>query len=183
MTPGTAALQTSWPHDTTLQNQWSSSGRLPEMNKGPSSQSYVFSSSHIWMWELDHTECWPLKNWCLLTVVFEKTLESPLNCKEIKAVNPKGNQSWIFIGKTDTEAPIFWLPNVKNWLIWKDPDAGKGWRWEEKGMTEDEMVGLHHQLNGREFEQGPGDGKEQWRHAVVHGVTKNRTGLSDWTTD
>ena len=94
------------------------------------------------------------KNWCFRTVVLEKTLESPLDCKEIKPVHPKGNQSWIFIGSTDAEAetPILWPPDVKNWLIWKDPDTGKDWRWEEKGMTEDEMVGWHHRLNGHEFE-------------------------------
>ena len=121
-------------------------------NRGPSSQSYCFSSSHVWMWELDHKEIWALKNWCFWTVVLEKTLESPLNCKEIKAVNPKGNQSWIFIGRTDAEAetPILWLPDVKYWFIKKDHDAGKYWRQEEKGSTEDEMVGWHHRLNGQE---------------------------------
>ena len=99
-------------------------------------------------------ESWALKNWCFWTVVLEKTLESPLDCKEIKLVNPEGNQSWIFIGRTDAEAetPILWLPDVKNWLIWKDPDAGKDWRGEEKGTTEDEMVGWHHWLNGHEVE-------------------------------
>ena len=108
-------------------------------NKDPSSQSYGFSSSHIWMWNLDHKESWMPKNWCLRTVVLEKTLESPLDCKEIKPIHPKGNLSWIFIGRTDPEAetPILWSPNVKNWLIGKDPDAGKDWRWEEKGTTED----------------------------------------------
>ena len=115
-------------------------------NKGPSNQSYGFSSSHIWMWELDYKESWALKNWCFWTVVLEKTLESLLDCKEIQPVHPKGNQSWIFIGRTEAEAEtlILWPPNAKNWLIWKDPDAGKYWRWEEKGMTEDEMVGWHH---------------------------------------
>ena len=100
------------------------------VNKGPSSQGYGFSSSHVWMWELDCKESWVPKNWCFWTVVLEKTLESPLDCKEIKPVNPKGNQFWIFIGRIDTEAetPIFWPPNAKNWLIWKDPDAGKDWR-------------------------------------------------------
>ena len=100
------------------------------------------------MWELDHKETWALKNWCFWTVVLEKTLESPLDCKEIKPVNPKGYQSWIFIGRTDVEAevPTLWPPDAKNWLTEKDPDAGKDWR-EEKGMTEDEMVGWHHQLN------------------------------------
>ena len=106
-------------------------------------QSYGFSSSHVWMWELDHKEGWALKNWCFWTVVLEKTFQSPLDCKEIQPVNPKGNQFWMFIGRTDAEAeaPIFWPPNAKNWLIGKDPDAGKDWRQEEKGTTEDEMVG------------------------------------------
>ena len=113
-----------------------------------------FSSSHVWMWELDYKESWALKNWCFWTVVLEKTLESPLGCKKIKPVNPKGNQSWIFIGRTDAEAetPILWPSDVKNWLIGKDPDAGKDWRQEEKEMIEDEMVGWHHGLNGHEFE-------------------------------
>ena len=123
-------------------------------NKGPSSQSYGFSSSHVWMWELDYKESWALKNWCFWTVVLEKTLESPLDCKEIQPVHPKGNQSWTFIGRTDAkvETPILWPPDVKNWLVWKDPDAGKDRWWEEKGIIEDEMVGWHHQLNGHEFE-------------------------------
>ena len=115
------------------------------------------------MWELDCEESWVLKNWCFWTVVLEKTLESPLDCKEIQTVHPKGDQSWVFIGRNDVEAetPILWPPDVKNWLIWKDPDAGKDWRWGEKGMTEDEMVGCHHQLNGHEFEwwTGVGDGQ------------------------
>ena len=107
------------------------------------------------MWELDHKEGgWP-KNWCLWTVVLEKTLESLLDSKEIKPVNPKGNQLWIFTGRTDAEveAPILWAPDAKSQLIGEDPDAGKDWRQEEKGMTEDEMVGWHHWLNGHEFEQ------------------------------
>ena len=107
-------------------------------DKGLSSQSYGFSISHVWMW----------------TVVLEEALESPLDCKKIQPVHPEGNQSWIFFGRTDAEAeiPILWLPDVKNWLIWKDPDAGKNWKWEEKGMTENETVGWHHRLNGHEFE-------------------------------
>ena len=123
-------------------------------SKSPYSQSYGFSSCHVWMWELDHKESWALKNWCFWTVVLEKTLESPLGCKEIKPINPKGNQSWIFIGRTDAEAEalILWPPDGKNWLIGKDPDAGKDWRWEEKGTTEDEMVGWHPWLNGHESE-------------------------------
>ena len=123
-------------------------------NKGPSGQGYGFSSSHVWMWELDYKESWVLKNWCFWTVVLEKTFESPLDCKEIQVVCPKGNQSWVFIGRTDVEAetPILWLPDVKSWLIGKDPDAGRDWGQEEKGTTEDEMVGWHHQLDGNEFE-------------------------------
>ena len=122
-------------------------------NKGPSSQNYGFSSSQVWMWQLDYKESWVPKNWSFWTVVLEKTLESPLNCKEIQPVHPKENQSWIFIGRTDAEAetPILWPPDAKTWLIWKDPDAGKDWR-QEKGMTEDEMVEWHHRLNGHESE-------------------------------
>ena len=123
-------------------------------NKVPSSPSYGFSSSHVWMWGLDHKESWGSKNWCFWSAVLEKTLKSPLDCKELQPVHPKGNQSWIFIERTDAEAetPILWPPNVKSWLIWKDPDAGKDWRWEEKGTTEDDMVGWHHRLNGHGFE-------------------------------
>ena len=122
-------------------------------NESPSSQSYVFSSSHVWMWELDYKENWAPNNWCFWTVVLEKTLESLLDCKEIQPVNPKRNQSWIFIGRTDIEAetPILWPLDVKNWFTDKDPDAEKDWR-QEKGMTEDETIGWHHQLNGHEFE-------------------------------
>ena len=115
------------------------------------------------MWELDHKEDWALKNWCFRTMVLEKTLESPLGSKEIKPVNPKGNQPWIFIGRTDAkaEAPKLWLSEVKSQLIWKDPDAGKDWRQKEKGATEDEIAGWHHWLSAHEFEQvlGVGDGQ------------------------
>jgi len=149
-------------------------------NKGLPSQSYGFSSTHVWMWELDHKESWALKNWCFWTMVLEKTLESSLNCKEIKPVNPKGNYSWIFIGRTEAEAPILWPPDAKNWLLRKDPDAGNDWRQEEKGTTEDEMVGWHHQLDGHGFEQAPGVG-EGHRSLAVHGVSKSQTRLSDWT--
>ena len=132
-------------------------------NKDPSSQSYCFSSSHVWMWGLDHKESWALKNWCFWTAVLEKTLESPLDCKESKPVNPQGNQSWIFIGRIDVEAeaPILWPPDAKSWLFWKDPDAEKDWGQEEKGTTEDEMVGWHHRLNGHGFgwTLGVGDGQ------------------------
>ena len=124
-------------------------------NKGPSSQTYGFSSSRIWMWELNYKESWVLNNWCFWTGVLEKTLESPLDCKEIQPVHPKGNQSWILLLRTDAEAetPILWPPDVKNWLTGKDPDAGKDLRQEEKGTTEDEMFGWHHQLDALEFEQ------------------------------
>ena len=127
-------------------------------NRGPSNPSYGFSSRHVWMWELDHKESWTLKNWCFWTVVLEKTLASPLDCKEIQPVHPNGNHSWIFNGRTDieAEAPILWPPDAKNWLTEKDPDAWKDWRQEEKGTTEDEIVGWHHQLDGHKFEQALG---------------------------
>ena len=122
-------------------------------NKGPSSQGYGFFSSYVWMWELDYKESWAPKNWCFWTVVLEKALESPLDCKEIQPLHPKGEQSWLFIGRTDVEAEtlILWPPDVKSWLIWKDCDAREDWRWQEKGMTEDEMAGCHHWLNGHDF--------------------------------
>ena len=136
------------------------------------------------MWEFDYKESWALKNWCFWTVVLEKTLESPLGSKEIQPVHPKGNQSWIFIGRTDAEAeaPILWPADGKNWLIWKDPDIGKDWRQEEKGMTEDEMVGWHHWLDGHEFEQAQElvMDREAWL-AAVPVVAKSQTQLSDWT--
>ena len=138
------------------------------------------------MWELEYKEGWALKNWCFWTVVLEKTLKSPLNCKEIKPVNPKGNQSWIFIGRTDAEAeaPILWPPDAKTWLTGKDPDAWQDWRQEEKGTTEDEMVGWHHQLDGREFEQAPGVGDGQ---GILVGCSlwvckeSDKTELLNWT--
>ena len=130
----------------------------------------------VWLWELDHKEGWELKNWCFWTVMLVKILESPLDCKVIKPVNLRGNQPWMFIGRTDAEAevPILWPPAAKSWLILKNPDAVKDWRQEEKRTTEDEMVGWHHQLNGHEFEQtlGNNEGREAWR-AAVHGVTKS----------
>ena len=138
------------------------------------------------MGELDYKQSWAPKNWCFWTVVLEKTLESPLDCKEIQPVHPKGNRSWIFIGWTDAEAeaPILWPPDVKNWLSGKDSDAEKDWRREEKGMTEDEMVGWHYQLDGHEFEQAPGDGQgslaccSPWRHKESD--TTEWTELSDF---
>ena len=152
-------------------------------NKGTSSQSYGFYSSHVWMWELDYIENWEPKNWCFRTVVLEKSLESPLDCKEIQPVHPKGNQSWVFIGRTDAEVetPIRWPLDAKNWLIGKDPDARKNWRQKEKRVTKDEMVGWHHQLNGHEFEQtlGVGDGQESLACCSPWGC--KRAG-HDWAT-
>ena len=117
-----------------------------------------FFSSHVWMWELDHKESWRPKNWCFRNMMLKKTLENPLDSKKIQIAQPKRNQSWIFIGRTDAEAeiPIVWPPDVKNWLLAKDPNAGEDWGQEEKGTTEDEMVGWHHQLYGHEFEHAPG---------------------------
>ena len=151
-------------------------------DKGLSSQSYGFSSSHVWMWELDCKESWVPKNWCFRTEVLEKTLESPLDCKVIKPVNPKGNQSWIFIGKTDAkdETPILWPPDANNWLIWKDPDAGKDWRQEEKGMTEVEMAGWHHWLDGHEFEQAPGVGDGQGSLECCSPWSRKEVDVTEW---
>ena len=152
------------------------------VSKGLSSQDYGFSSSHVWMWELDYKERGVPKNWCFWTVVLEKTLKSPLDCKEIQPGNPKGNQSWIFIGRTDAEAetPILWLHDAKSWLIGKDPDAGRDWGQEEKEMTDDEIAAWHHRLDGHEFEWTPGAGDGQgglvccdsWGRRVGH----------DWVT-
>ena len=138
-------------------------------DKGSFSQTYGFSSSHVWMWELAHKEGWASNNWCFWTVVLEKTLESTLDCKEIQPVHPKRNQSWIFTGRTDAEAEalILWPPDAKNWLIGKDSDAEKDWRQEEKGTAEDEMIGWHHWHDGHEFEQAPGVGDGQRSHLIL----------------
>ena len=156
-------------------------------NKTPSGQSYGFSSSHVWMWELDHKESWAPKYWCFWTVVLEKTLESPLDCKEIKPVHPKENQSWIFIASTDaeTEIPILWPPDAKNFLIGKDPESGKDWR-QKEGTTEAEMVGWHHGLNGHVFELalGVGDGQGSLAGCSPWGLKKSdRTEWVNWLPD
>ena len=160
---------------------------LNSLGKSPSSQGYGFSSSHVWMWELDYKESWAPKNWCFWIVVLEKTLESPLDCKEIQPVNPKGDQSWVFIGGTDVEAetPILWPPDAKSWLIWKDSDAWKDWGEDEKGTIEDEMVGWHHRHNRHGFGWtlgvGAGQGDLTCCSSGGHKELDIRVGLRDWT--
>ena len=163
------------------QRQHIKNQRHHSANKGPYRQSYGFSSSHAWMWELDHKGGWGPKNWCFWTVMLEETLEKPLDCKEIKPVHPKGNQSWIFIGRTDAEAeaPVLWPSDVKNWLTGKDPDAGEDWG-QEKGTTEDEMVGWHHWPNEHDFEQAPGVGDGQGRLAGCSPWDHKESDMTEW---
>ena len=187
-TPWIAACQAS----LSITNSWSSLRLMSRQdikkqrhyfaNKGLSSQSYVFSISLVWMWELDYKESWVLKNWCFWTVVLEKTLESSLDSKEIQPVHPKGSQSWIFIGRTDAEAetPILWPPDAKNWFLGKEPDAVKDGRQEEKGTTEDEMIGWHHWLNGYEFEQALGAGDGQGSLAYCSPWCCKESDMTEW---
>ena len=149
-----------WKKSCDKPSQHSKKQKYDFANKDLSSQNYDFSSCRVWMWELDHKESCAPKNWCFWNLLLEKTLESLLDFKETKPVHPKGNQSWIFIGRTDAEAEaaILWPPDAKNWLIGKHPDAGQDWRQEKKGTTEEEMVGWHYRLDGHEFEQATGVG-------------------------
>ena len=153
-------------------------------SKGPCSQGYGFSSGHVWIWELDYKESWAVTNWCFWTVVLEKTLESPLDCKEIQLVHSKGDQSWVFIGRTDAEAetPKLWPPDAKSWLIGKDPDAGRDWGQVEKRMTEDEMAGWNHQLEGHEFWENSGNWWWTGRPGVLRFMGSQRVG-HDWATE
>ena len=173
-------MLTPWKESYDQSRQHIKKWRCYFVNKGPSSQSYGFSSGHVWMWELDYKKNRVLKNWYFWTVVLQRILESPLDYKEIQSVHPEGDQSWVFIGRTDVEVetPILWPPNVNCWLIWKDPDAWKDWGLEEKQTTEDKMVGWHHWLSrhglGWTLGVGDGQGRLAW-------VTKSLTWLSDWT--
>jgi len=169
--------------DSILKNQ-----RYYFVNKGPSSQDYGFSCGHVWMWELDCEESWALNNWCFWTVVLEKTLESPLDCKEIQHVHPKGDQSWVFIGKTDADAetPILCPPHAKSWLIGKDPDAGRDWGQEKKGKTEDEMAGWHQQLDAHEFGWTSGVGYGQGGLVCCDSWGRKESDMTErlnWTED
>ena len=181
-----------WKRSSDKSRQYIIKQRHHFANKGLYSQSYGFSSSHVWMWESDHKEGWAPKNWCFQTVVLGKSFESPLDSKVIKPVNPKENQSWIVIGRTDAEAeaPILWPPDVKRWLIGKDPDTGKDWRQDEKGMAEDEMAGWHPRLDEYESEQTPGDSEGEgslvccspWGHKESDTTEWLNNNNNVWTT-
>ena len=185
--PWKQEMLTSWKESFNQPRQHIKKQRQYFANKGLSSQGYDFSSGHVWMRKLDYKESWVQKNWCSWTVVVEKTLESPLDCKEIQPVHPKWDQSWVFIGRTDadTETSILWPHDVKSWLIGKDPDGGKDWG-QEKGMTEDEMVGWHHWLNGHGFGWTLGVGDGQGGLACCNswgGKELDMTEWLDWLTE
>ena len=150
-------------------------------NKGPSEQ-WCFSSSHVWIWGLDYKESWALKNWCFWIVLLEKTLESPLDCKEIQPVHSEGDQPWNFLGRTDAkaEAPVLWPPHAKSWFIGQDSDAGRDWGQEEKGTTENEMAGWHHRLDGRESEWTPGVGDGQGGLAYCNSWGCKESDTTEW---
>ena len=178
-------MNASWQESYDKPRQYVQKQRHHIASKGQYSHGYGLSSSHVQMWELDNKEGRMPNNWCFWTMVPEKTLESPLESKEIKLVSLKGNQPWILFGRTDAEAevPILGPLDANSWLIRKNPDSGKDWRQEEKGMIEDQMFGWHHWQNGHEFLSKLWEivkDREAW-HVAVHGVTKSRTGLSDWT--
>ena len=177
-------MLTPWKESNDQPRQHIKKQRHYFANKGLSAQGYGFSSGHVWMWELNYKESWEAKYWCFWTAVLEKTLKSPLDCVEIQPVYPKGDQSWVFIGRTDVEAEtlILWPPDVKSWLIWKVPDAGKDWRQEES--TEDEMVGWHHRLDGHGFGWTPGIGDGQGGLAYCGSWSHKESDMSEglkWT--
>ena len=179
--PWNLMMLATWEKSYDQPRQHTKEQRHHFANKGPSSKSYGFSSSHVWMWELDYKESWAPKSWCFWSVVLEKTLESPLDWKEIKQVNPKWNQSWIVIGSTDSEAeaPILCPPDGNNWLIGKDCDAGEDWR-QEKRTIEDEMVGWHHWLDGHELEPTLGVGDGQWSLACYSPRGHKELDTTEW---
>ena len=184
--PWNLKMLTPWKKSYDQPRQHIKNKRHYFVSKGLSSQSCGFSSGHVWMWELDYKESWVPKNWCFWTVVLEKTLGGPLDWKGIQPVHSKGNQSWIFIGRTDAEAetPVLWPPDAKNWLVWKDLNSGKDWRLEETGTIEDEMVGWHHWLNVYEFEctLGAGDGQEGLVSCSPRGLKElDMTEQLNWT--
>ena len=173
---------TPWKESYDQPRQHTKKQRHYFVNKGPSRQGYGFPSSHVWMCELDHEESWAPKSWFFWTVELEKTLENRLDSKEIQLVYTKGDLSWVFIWRIDVEAetPILWVPDAKSWLIWRDPDAGKDWGWEEKGTTEDGMVGWHHQLSGLGFGWTPGVGDGQGGLTCCGSWGRKESDTTEW---